>query len=90
MSYEEEIKFNTDFLDTLDLDPPKQWEEVDDWVTRMEDKFEYLNVKTPAELQGEIFGFMDSWDIGKYVTKRFGGQLKSVEKIYFVGCREND
>lgn len=84
MSYEEEIKFNEDFLDTLNLDPPDYAEEITDWCVRMEDKCKVIEL--PPELQNCLFNFMDSYDIKDYILRRFGGRADTIERIYFYGC----
>ena len=91
LTYLDEIERNKKVLDMLDIDPPQDGEEIEEYKERLRGKlFEELGIELPDFMEGELFNYMDDYDIQNYVKERFGGKARTVEKIYFYGCgREN-
>lgn len=81
-----EIEKNEKILNLLNLDAPYRGEELQEWKDRMRELIRELGIQLPADMDGELFNWMDDYDIERYVKKRFGGRTQTVEKIYFYGC----
>lgn len=63
-------QLNKDFLDTLPLRKPEKGENVLDYRDWMEKEFQ--GVKIPEELHGCLLDWLDDYDFGLYLGKRFG------------------
>ena len=85
LTFMKEIEKNEKFLDALNLDAPYKGEEIQEWKDRMREFICKSCIQLPADMEGELFNFMDNYDIEKYVKKRFGVKSRTVEKIYFYG-----
>ena len=82
MTYEEEMELSERVLDSLDLPKPHKFEDVWDYCHRVEEKFE--GIELPSEFYGELFNFMDMYDIAEYTAKRFGMRVEEETKYYLV------
>ena len=91
LTYLDEIERNKKVLDLLDIDPPQDGEEIEEYKERLRGRlFDELGIELPDFMEGELFNFMDDYDIQNYVKERFGGRAQTVEKIYFYGCRRKE
>lgn len=87
LTYLDEIERNKKVLDVLDIDPPQDGEEIEEYKERLRGRlFDELGIELPDFMEGELFNYMDDYDIQNYVKERFGGKARTVEKIYFYGC----
>lgn len=85
LTFMEEIEKNEKFLDTLNLGAPYKGEELQEWKNRMRELICKSCIQLPADMDEELFNWMDDYDIEGYVKKRFGVKSRTVEKIYFYG-----
>lgn len=80
MTYIQEVEFNSNFLDSLPLPKPENGENLLRYEKKIEEMFEHSEM--PEEMQGCILNFMDSYDLGKYLERRFG--VKIQEEITYA------
>ena len=83
LTYLGEIKKNEKILDTLNLDAPYEGEELQEWKDRMREFICKSHIQLPADMDEELFNWMDDYDIERYVKKRFGVKSRIEKKIYF-------
>ena len=81
-----EVKKNEKILDALNLDAPYEGEEIQEWKDRMRELVCKSCIQLPADMDEELFNFMDDYDIEKYILNRFGGKSRTIEKTYFYKC----
>lgn len=71
MKYNEMLKENEKFLDTLDLGEfVREGRLVRDIMDEIEEK--YKDAELPECLEGCIFNMMDEYDVTVYLSKRYG------------------
>lgn len=67
--YYKKIEENKEILDRLDLPKPERGEDVWDYTDRVEEMFK--NVTLPEDYDGNLFNYLDSYDLGDYLGDRF-------------------
>lgn len=67
--YYKKIEENKKLLDTLDLPKPEIGEDVWDYADRVEVRFK--NVTLPEDYDGNLFNYLDTYDLGDYLGDRF-------------------
>ncbi len=79
MSWEEEVEFNKQFVDSLPLRVPLAGEDLDDYIGEMEEAFKN---QFPPELEGCLFNFLSFEESIEYLAKRFHKRIYEVTKYY--------
>lgn len=75
-------QLNRDFLDTLPLRKPEKGENVRDYREWVEETFKDVDI--PDQLHGDMFDWLDDYDFGLYLEKRFGMFCAEEIRIYML------
>jgi len=75
--YEE---LNKIVLDKIEFPIPDQGENFDEYLDRVKDQ--YMTLELPPELQGELFCFMSTYELGEYLKKRYGWTVEEEIQYY--------
>lgn len=90
LSYKEQIELNEKLLDKIDLDKYiKEYEFVDDMFSAISDDYDDSDI-LPEEFQGCVFNFIDDYELGEYLAKRYNLDLREqfTSRYYLTGNNE--
>lgn len=78
---EQKVAENKKLLDGLDLPKPTIGENVWDYMSRVKKMFK--DVELPDDYNGDLFYWLESLDIGDYLSERFNMRCEEVV-CYFM------
>lgn len=73
-------KLNKEVLDKIEFPKPDQGEDFNEYLSRVEDQ--YATLELPPELNGDLWYFLDTYDLGEYLKERYGWSVEEEIRYY--------
>ena len=78
--WKENAELNKQVLDKIEFPKPDQGENFHEYLERVEDQ--YSTMELPPELKGNLFNFLDTYELGEYLKKRYGWSVEEEIQYY--------